>query len=136
MNQNEVFKEHMVLCYVYDLCFNEGKVPAKIIKVVKIKPLKNQLNIKVNGIKLNDRTLNISENASVISEAISNKKFLRSIKADSQKNQSIDISSNGLLMLNGSSESGSEDIRQLNHRYFTMLKKKLFHKLFIILSKF
>lgn len=37
MDEKSVFREHHVLCFAYDLCFNEGQVPAKIFKMIKIR---------------------------------------------------------------------------------------------------
>lgn len=37
MDVKGVFREHHVLCFTYELCFNEGQVPAKIFKMIKIR---------------------------------------------------------------------------------------------------
>ena len=44
MNPVNVFREHHVLVFAFDLCFNEGQVPARIFKMIKVKKMITNTN--------------------------------------------------------------------------------------------
>ena len=118
VNMNNIFKEHYVLCFTYDLLFNEGKVPAKIWKIVQVKKIKNVECGSDTAREINQKLK--SSNDVVGLNKSSDIRYSTIIYSNN-----VSISGNEINKNNFSIEGDNTNVNYKYKKYFALVKRKL-----------